>query len=50
MIEEDETLNSVPWGRLFFNLTIEFFKRVAQSKGANCTFARIPTTLISLGT
>ena len=30
MIEDDETLNSFPWGRLVFNLTIEVFTRVSR--------------------
>ena len=49
MIEDDEKLHSFPWGRLAFNLTLEFVKRVAQSKGPQDTLQGFPQRLVDLG-
>ncbi|XP_038896481.1 uncharacterized protein LOC120084732 [Benincasa hispida] len=46
MIEDGDTLNTFPWGRLVFTLTIEFFRRVAQTKSTNCTLHGFPQVLL----
>ena len=46
MIDDEETLLNFPCGRLSFNLTVEYMRRVAEDLTANFSLQEFPHILV----